>query len=151
MLAPGVAFSDKDSTLTKNGAELRRNSTIYSKPSWPSEQHQDADHHKDHHYATIAEDKEKWDSGTYSYAYQHSLFQAQQSGKSAKGDKGLYQEMGTMDYMHMYSKPSPLLLSSERNASLPHREESGYTHLNSATLNTASVYTNTVQKPANLE
>ena len=152
VIGPGT-ITGKNGSLTKNGAELRRNSTIYSKPTWPNEGGQ-VDTYKDHHCATIAgEQEEKCDSGTYSYAYQHNLHLPEQSLKKTGERKGdvAYQEMGTVDYMHMYSKPSPLLLSSERSASPPRSVEKGYTHLSSATLDAASVYTNTVQRPTNLE
>ena len=148
MIGPGIKSGKVDS-LNKSGTALRRDSTIYSKPTWPSERE---DTPKEHNYATITGEQEgKWESGTYSYAYQHGVILAHQLTKRGNEGNGLYQEMGTIDYMHMYSKPSPLLLSSERSAGPAHsREERGYTQLSSATLDAKSVYTSTVQTPANL-
>ena len=64
-------------------------------------------------YATIS------DLGEYSYAYQHPQ---QQSEEMDKGNKG-YQQLGMGDYMHMYSKPSPLLVSNASRANAPSVEE----------------------------
>ena len=146
MIAPGI-YHDKGDNLNKSGTALRRNSTIYTKPTWPS--HMKESDPKEHHYAAIPGEQENKE---YSYAYQHTaLLTHHQSMKQGGGESGKsngpYQKVGTTDYIEMYSTPSPLLVSSEPSASPACKEEKGYTKLSSATLNEPSVYTKTLYKP----
>ena len=59
------------------------------------------------------------DMEEYSYAYQHP---SQQSEGMDKGSK-YYQQLRMGDYMHMYSKPSPLLVRDTSRANAPSVEE----------------------------
>ena len=106
-----------------SGTALKRNSTIYSKPVWQTEQKSDKP--KDHNYAqpvTLPVDERPQDTGEYSYAYQHHKHPQQQSERMDKGNKG-YQQLGMGDYMHMYSKPSPLLVRDTSRANAPSVEK----------------------------
>ena len=136
---------EEGSSRSKSG--LNRVSTLYSKPFWPSDQQQDMDVIKDHHYATIP--AEQNDQTVYSYAYQHHMKSEVQLAqmKQEKNGKGIYQDLGTVDYIVMYSKPSPLLVNSERNITPPaHIDEMKYKELSTATLNPPSIYTNPINK-----
>ena len=122
MSSAGKSFSEsKNGVDADSGTALKRNSTIYSKPVWPTQQ-VNSDNPKDHKYAqpvTSSADKKLQDPGVYSYAYQHQFHPTQQPPEEMdKKSKG-YQQLGMVDYMHMYSKPSPLLgnLSRPNNPS----------------------------------
>ena len=52
------------------------------------------------------------DQGAYSSVYQHHNHPQQQSEAMDEGSTD-YQKLGMGDYMHMYSKPSPLLVGNE--------------------------------------
>ena len=144
MIAPGIHHG-KDDSLNKSGTALRRNSTIYSKPTWPG--HTNETDPREHHYAVIAGEQER---NEYSYAYQHDALPAlmKQAEEGSGNTNGTYQKIGTPDYIQMYSKPSTFPLSSEQGASPPaFKEERAYAKLSSATLNESSVYT----KPTNVD
>ena len=143
VIAPGM-HHDKDDSLNKSGTALRRNSTIYSKPTWPGRTNETDP--REHHYAVISGDQER---NEYSYAYQHDALPAHTLMKPAAEEgsgktDGPYQKIGTPDYIQMYSKPSTFPLSSEQSPSPPAcKEEKRYTKLSSATLNESSVYNQT--------
>lgn len=147
MISPGIY---RDSPNLRGAADLKRNSTIYSKPTWPSTETSTLA--QEHTYATIpGEPDGKLESDAYSYAYQHNLVHQstkQADESSEKEHHRPYQQMGNIDYMQMYSKPSPLLLSTtEKSSGVMQREERGYTHLSTATVDQDSVYTIAGHKP----
>ena len=142
----------KEESRSVKSASLQRNSTIYAKPIWPNNEHGKDSNVKDHQYATIPGEEERAsDVGAYSYAYQHHMcpqMLAESKGTTKTG--GAYTEFGTADYLHMYSKPSPLLVGhsgpivTTQSLSI---EERGYKQLESTTLNTANIYTKPVPTP----
>lgn len=123
--------------------EVKRISSIYSKPVWVTEQSKvDPENNK---YANpVSPDKEEQrGSGVYSYPYMHPP----QGSKGADGTQNRsngYQKLGDGDYMHMYSKPSPLLVS---RATQPTSEEEEYEQmiLNRETPSVPHPYTEPLQ------
>lgn len=151
ILSDGVLESSKDKGNT--GSTLNRNSTIYSKPVWPAEAQSSTDSVKEHNYATIPGEQERQcDTGAYSYAYQHQACpQTTTKPQEREGNaRSAYQELGAVDYMHMYSKPSPLLVGSTAVKKSTHVEEKRYQKIESTTLNAESVYTKPIQTPEKL-
>ena len=103
---------------------------------------------KEHHYATIPAEQSgvATDTEIYSYAYQHhldstvELVPRKQFDETGRG-KGVYQGLGIVDYIQMYSKPSPLLVGGGQSKPQPslQGEEKGYKELSTATLNPDSI------------
>ena len=67
-------------------------------------------------------------------------------GKQAKEEREeqnhLYQEIGIVDYEHMYSKAAPQPTISDKTDSSSQEKEREYVELSNTTLESTSVYTN---------
>ena len=83
-------------------------------------QQENSDNPKDHKYV---QPERLQDPGVYSYAYLHQFHPTQQQPKEMdKGNEG-YQKLGMGEYMHMYSKPSLLLVDKLSRANNPSANE----------------------------